>query len=877
MTPERFRRVDQLVSLALERPANERAEFIREACAGEEDLRIEVESLLASHEKEDEFPAEAAAELAAQLLAERGQLAGSRAPTINETTQSPAGERPDPFVGRVLSHYRIDAPLGSGGMGAVYRATDVALARAVAIKVLPHELANNETAKARFVREARAASALDHPNIGTIYEIGEQDGELFIAMALYEGQTLKKRLEEGALPLSEAVEVLRQMSKGLEAAHNAGIIHRDIKPANVMLTSTGALKILDFGLAKLAVDSVAKTVTQTGQAMGTLLYMSPEQLKGEAVDLRGDLWSLGVVGYEVLSGVCPFRGESNVATAMRILGEQPPSLSDVAAVPSWLAAMISQLLQKDPAKRLGGASEVISRLDQQLSYAGPRASQRFRLPSLLLPKSKKPQRWSTANIVVTAVSLLLIATAGWWSLRRAAVRPPDTSSNAEEQSIAVLPFANMSDDPENEYFGDGIAEDILTGLSKLQGLHVSARMSSFAFKGKNEDVRGVGRSLGVKTLLLGGVRRSGRRLRITAQLINASSGYSLWAETYDRDLTDLFLIQDEITKAIIKGLRVFVAPETVIIKAPTLNIDAYDLYLRGRYFLYKSLPLSRSSLNLDNSLEYFRQAIEKDSRYALAYLAIAETYIYHADVVVAPDQAYPQARAAALHALEIDGELAEAHALLGTIKLIYEWDFAGAKKRFEQALLVGPTNADAHYGDSYYLTIMGRAEEALAEFRKAQSLDRGSLLAIKLDLPMLHTPQYDATVEQGRSLDRSAWDFTPLFESGGSFDESRRFGGAVARGVWYVKAGQLERAREIAQSLERKSETDYVDPTGVAAIYAALKDTDSAFKWLEKAFQAHSGTLVELKAEPGWVGWESLRSDSRYGLLLEKLTRNPAE
>src|SRR5262249_32447029 len=399
VTPERFRRVDELVSLALERAANERAKFIRDACAGDEDLRLEVQSLLASHEKEDEFLAEAPAKLAGQLLAERGQLDGSRTLTSEATSPSPAGARPDPFVGRMLSHYRIDAPLGSGGMGAVYRATDVALARAVAVKVLRHELANNGTAKARFIREARAASALDHSNIGTIYEIGEQDGELFIAMALYEGQTLKKRLEEGALPLWEAVDVLRQMSKGLEAAHHAGIIHRDIKPANVMLPSAGVLKILDFGLAKLAVDSVAQTVTQPGQAMGTLPYMPPEQLKGEAVDNRSDLWSLGVVGYETLADVCPFRAESNVAAAMRILSEEPPSLSAVPGVPTWLAALISQLLQKDAAKRLDSASKVITQLDQQLAYPGARAGQSLRLPTDLEQKSPESRIQSAEGVI----------------------------------------------------------------------------------------------------------------------------------------------------------------------------------------------------------------------------------------------------------------------------------------------------------------------------------------------------------------------------------------------------------------------------------------------------------------------------------------------
>jgi tetratricopeptide (TPR) repeat protein/tRNA A-37 threonylcarbamoyl transferase component Bud32 len=378
------------------------------------------------------------------------------APPVNQTSLSPSA-RPDPFVGRVLSHYRLEQQLGAGGMGVVYKATDLKLGRAVAIKLLSPQLAADETAKARFVREARAASALDHPNIGAIYDIGEQDGELFIVMAFYERQTLKQRLERGALPPAEAIEVLSQVAKGLEAAHRAGIIHRDIKPANVMLTSGGAVKILDFGLAKLMVDSTAQT-SQTGQAMGTLLYMSPEQLKGKSVDHRSDLWSLGVLAYECLSGVCPFRADSNAAVAARILTEQPPSLASVPTVSQWLAELVSELLQKDLAKRLSSATEVISRLDEQTQRPIPAMRRKSRLPT-----------------AVAALALLMALGAAIWMVR-SRTTPRKAGSIAGEgrkrQAVAVLGFKDLAQRPDSAWVATALSEMVTSELGAGERLRL---------------------------------------------------------------------------------------------------------------------------------------------------------------------------------------------------------------------------------------------------------------------------------------------------------------------------------------------------------------------------------------------------------------------
>src|SRR5215467_6998256 len=537
MTPERFRRVEQLVSLALQRAANERAEFIREACAGEEDLRVEVESLLASHGKEDGYLAEAPTILAAQLLAESKSLAV------------------DPFVGRVLSHYRLDERLGAGGMGVLYRATDLKLGRAVAIKLLARHLVSDETAKARFVREARAASALDHPNIATIHEIGEEDGELFIAMALYEGETLKQRLEKGRLDVKEALEVLRQVALGLEAAHRAGIVHRDIKPANVLITSTGTVKILDFGVAKLVSDSQAQTMTQAGQAMGTMLYMSPEQLRGELVDARNDLWSLGVLAYEVLAGVSPFETDSSAATVARILHEEPPSLAAVPGVPDWLAQLVSQLLRKNPAERPQTASEVLRRLgagETARSLTVERAPGAERSGSLVGTFTSRGIRLA---LLLVGIGVLAAAPGlGWYfflrsDTRNVARRDSEPARASEPKSVAVLPFVNMSGDKENEYFSDGMTEELINALANVEGLRVASRTSAFAFKGKDIDIRQIGEKLNVGTVLEGSVRREGNTMRVTAQLIQVSDGYHLWSKSYDRELKSVFALEEDIARS----------------------------------------------------------------------------------------------------------------------------------------------------------------------------------------------------------------------------------------------------------------------------------------------------------------------------------------
>src|SRR5262249_25645625 len=393
-----------------------------------------------------------------------GGVSDSSTPRPGDTR--PVSSSTDPFVGRVLSHYRLEERLGAGGMGVLFRGTDLKLGRAVAIKLLARHLVSDETAKARFIREARAASALDHPNIATIYEIGEEQGELFIAMALYEGETLMQRLERGRLGVKESLEVLRQVTLGLDAAHRAGIVHRDIKPANILIASIGTVKILDFGLAKLVSDSQTQTMTQAGQAMGTILYMSPEQLRGESVDVRSDLWSLGVLAYETLSGVWAFQSESSASTAIRILNDEPASLATVPGVPDWLAGLVSQLLQKNPVERPQTTSEVVRRLEE----GRPSSSDRPQLGKNLADQAGTPPRGMRLALLLVGIGVLAAAPGlGWYFFFRSdtrivARRDGESARATEPKSIAVLPFVNMSGDKENEYFSDGMTEELINAL-----------------------------------------------------------------------------------------------------------------------------------------------------------------------------------------------------------------------------------------------------------------------------------------------------------------------------------------------------------------------------------------------------------------------------
>jgi serine/threonine-protein kinase len=782
----------------------------------------------------------------------------------------------DPFIGRVLSHYRLEERLGAGGMGVLYRATDLKLGRAVAVKLLARHLVTDETAKARFVREARAASALDHSNIANVHEIGEEDGELFIVMALYDGETLARRLEKGRLPVDEAIGVLRQVGLGLEAAHRAGIVHRDIKPSNILRTSSGTLKILDFGVAKLLDESQAK-MTQAGQPIGTVLYMSPEQLTGKQVDARSDLWSLGVLGYEALAGVSPFQTDSSAATTKRILDDDPPSLATVPGVPAWLAELMSQLLRKNPAERPQSASELLKQLDKPV-------------PTPAIPNAFRsvPVRRSVLAALIAAIVAL---GAGGFYLYSHRVSP------GKLRSLVVLPFVNVAANPDAEYLSDGIADGLINSLSQIPELRVIARTTAFRYKGKELDLEGLRRQLSVDSVLSGRVQQVGNTLVIQADLVDTGTGAQLWGEQYNRPLTEVLRIQEEITKAIADKLRkrFTVEVQQRVTRGPTANPAAYQLYLRGRYFagsLYSPLYIWNKSPKeqFERAIDYFQQAINVDPNYALAYVAVADSYANLGLFQLAPQkESYARAEVAATKALALDDELAEGHTALALVKLL-KWDWLSAEKELRRALALSSNYALAHNRYGLYLSATGHFDDALAEFKKAEQLDpaNGAALA-NAGLNLCVTGTYDLGVRtfrdaihllpsyafghfllaQGCYLPRKRYqEVVSETQEALALDEtSPRFLALLAH--VYAASGKKDDAWKILKGLIKRDGSGEPDvAVEIGHVFGALGDRDRAFEWLEKAYQGGSSSLIWLKV---WPVWAPLRSDARYADLVRRM------
>jgi eukaryotic-like serine/threonine-protein kinase len=757
------------------------------------------------------------------------------------------------MIGSTVGHYRVLARLGEGGMGVVYRAEDLRLGRQVALKFLPADLARDRQALDRLQREARAASALSHPHICTIHDIDEHEEQPFIVMELLEGQTLKERLLERPLPAPESLDVALQLADALDAAHAQGIIHRDLKPANIFVTTRGIAKLLDFGLAKLAEartgssdapTAAAEWVTGAGVTLGTIGYMSPEQVRGEALDARTDLFSLGVVLYEMATGTAPFRGATSGAVLGEILTKVPMAPVRLnPAVPAELERIVNKLLEKD----------------REVRYQSAR--------DLLVDLTRLKREGESGRALALG-----------------------TTASPRVQSLAVLPFTNMSADKENEYFCDGLSEELINALTHVRELRVAARTSAFAFKGKEIDIREVGEKLNVGAILEGSVRKSGQRLRITAQLISVGDGYHLWSSRYDREMKDIFDIQDEISLTIVDHLKLNLlkGEREKILKRHTEDHEAYEAYLKGLYFWRR-----RYERGLQKSLQYFQQAAERDPGYALPQVGIADAYgILGVYGFLSPDQAYPRARAAANKALEIDAELGEVHASLGWIAMWYDRDFQASERHFQKAIRIRPDYPEAHmwYGNLLFCT--GRFDEAVREMRRGKELEPlEPAPPTHVAWALYFARRFDESLEELNEVIQSDPEFSLsyLWQSAnliakGMYGEAiaaiRKFdeltAGAVIgvslMGAAYGLAGMQEEALSVLRRLDELSKERYVGPLYRALVWTGLGAKDKALEYLEEAYVGRESAMAFLGV---WPVLDALRSEPRFTGLLKKMNLEP--
>ena len=824
-------RIKALFDSAVVLDVGARSAFLTEACGGDSRLRQQVEALLVSSDRAGSFLENAVAALT---------------------------ERPtDDLIGRTVGTYRIVSLVGAGGMGAVYKAHDAKLDREVALKLLPREVASDPDRLRRFDAEAHAASSLSHPNILVIHDFGELDGRPFIVSEFVDGETLRQRLDRGPVPILDAVAIAVQIAGALSAAHARAIVHRDVKPENVMLRPDGYVKVLDFGIAKLipapALETAVPTLaTQAGMLMGTPYYMSPEQAEGRVVDERTDIFSLGVVLYELTTGVRPFSGDTRLSVLSSILKDEPPSVTALnPAAPAALVRIIERCLAKNRQHRYPSASNLRRELDELAQ-----------------------------------------------SLRSRGHEPPGNAPDSVPErtpaidSLAVLPFENATAEPDSEYLSDGITETLINRLSQMPGLRLVPRSTAFRYKGRVIDSNKIGRQLKVRAVLTGKVMQRGDTLTVQADLVDVGQRAQLWGERFTRRVSDTFAVEDEIADRITDKLRLAVSgdPRDRFATRYTENTEAYHLFLKGRYYWSK-----RTRPNLQKSVQYFEQAIAVDANYALAHAGLADAYVVMSVFDAGlPTDLLSKAKAAARRALEVDPDLPEAHAEMCLIAPSLDRDWAAADDAFQRAVRRRPAYWLAHDHYAFVLAAQGRFDQAVSQVRRGQALEPLSLVVHHhVAWVYVLARRYDEAITECRS----AIDMDPTFpmahlwmgvsleqkgeleEAIRSLDEAVKYMGGASIGAGaaahaYAMAGRTDEARRRVTVLCDARSTRYVEPYGIALVYAALGDHAEAVRWLEQAYHEHSFWLV------GWSKVDPrldvLRGDPQFRDLQRRLGLEPA-
>jgi len=891
MTPDRWQQITSIFQAALDRPPGERVAFVDERCAGDEELQREVQDMLSSHEQASGFIEEPAINVAARLTPNGPSLAG-----------------------KLISHYRVLSLVGSGGMGEVYLAEDTGLGRRVALKLLPEDLAKDRQRVNRLQQEARAASNLNHPNILTIHEIGQVGSRHFIATEFIDGETLRQRLNKEPMELGALLQVAADIASALAAAHAAGIIHRDIKPDNVMIRRDRIVKVLDFGLAKLTPRNAASVETEDptkllvntepGVVMGTANYMSPEQARGVEVDARTDIWSLGAVLYEMVTGHVPFEGQTPTDVLSLILQKQPPPIARYSAdVPEELERIITKSLVKDRDDRYQTIKDLLidlQRLRRQLDLKEEleRTVAPHEAVDPTVTANQKhttvaevPQPTSTASsaeyivgevkrhkrAVLIGVAAIIIAAV--------AIYVYNSRAGRQIHSLAVLPMVNGTGDPNSEYLSDGITESLIDSLAQLPNLQVKSLNSVSRYKGHDTDAQTIGRELGVEAVVTGRVMQRGDGLVVSVEMVNVNDNNRLWGARYDRKLSDLVAVQNEISREVLNKLRLRLTGEQEkrATNRYTENTEAYQLYLRGRYHWNR-----RALDDLWKGLESFQRAIELDPNFALAWSGLADSYAAMAlggpfGPFFRPPMPLAEVRSkwgpAARRAVELGPDLAETHTSLGLGLEWLEWDLPAAEREYKRALELNPDYATAHQRYGVYLVASGRNEDGLAELRRALALDPASLpinadlgnfscLSGKLDEGI---EQLKKTIELAPTWPRAHVLLSNCYLEKGMWNEAIEeiqgtgAPGFVVRARMYAATGKRDEALKIIAEMKQRPN---VSPMGLANVYNSLGEKDQTFEYLEKAYAEGAPLLRALQTGKMW---DPLRSDPRFKDLLKRM------